>query len=68
MTLFKEGILMWSRRIRLQLDTQQINNLCTGVKLAAELRSGNPKLRKKQIQLEPWVHQGMVLGQIGMSL
>ena len=28
------------------LDTKQINNLCTGVKLAAELKSQNPTLRK----------------------
>ncbi len=30
----------------MQLDTQQINNLCTGVKLATELKSENPNLRK----------------------
>ena len=30
----------------MQLDTRQINNLCTGVKLAAELESVNPNLRK----------------------
>ena len=32
--------------ISLQLDTKQINNLCTGVKLATELKSENPNLRK----------------------
>lgn len=32
--------------INLQLDTKQINNLCTGVKLAAELKSSNSNLRK----------------------
>ena len=30
----------------MQLDTKQINNLCTGVKLAAELESVSPNLRK----------------------
>lgn len=30
----------------LQLDTKQINNLCTGVKLAVELKSENVNLRK----------------------
>ena len=30
----------------MQLDTKQINNLCTGVKLAAELKSSNSNLRK----------------------
>lgn len=30
----------------MQLDTKQINNLCTGVKLATELKSSNPNLRK----------------------
>ncbi len=30
----------------MQLNTQQINNLCTGVKLATELKSENPNLRK----------------------
>ena len=30
----------------MQLDKNQINNLCTGVKLAAELDSGSPDLRK----------------------
>ena len=30
----------------MQLDTIQINNLCTGVKLATELKSSNPNLRK----------------------
>ncbi|MBD5544701.1 MAG: hypothetical protein HDR01_10815 [Lachnospiraceae bacterium] len=30
----------------MQLDTKQINNLCTGVKLATELKSENPNLRK----------------------
>ena len=32
--------------IGLQLSIQQINNLCTGVKLATELKSDNSKLRK----------------------
>ena len=32
--------------INLQLDTKQINNLCTGVKLATELKSSNSNLRK----------------------
>ena len=32
--------------ISLQLSVQQINNLCTGVKLATELKSDNSKLRK----------------------
>lgn len=30
----------------MQLDTKQINNLCTGIKLAAELKSSNSNLRK----------------------
>ncbi len=30
----------------LRLDTKQINNLCTGVKLAVELKSEEDKLRK----------------------
>lgn len=30
----------------MKLDTKQINNLCTGVKLATELKSENPNLRK----------------------
>ena len=30
----------------MQLDKNQINNLCTGVKLAAELVSSSPSLRK----------------------
>lgn len=32
--------------INLKLDTKQINNLCTGVKLATELKSINSNLRK----------------------
>ena len=30
----------------MQLDTKQINNLCTGVKLATELKTENANLRK----------------------
>ena len=30
----------------MQLDTKQINNLCTGVKLATELKNENVNLRK----------------------
>lgn len=30
----------------MQLDTKQINNLCTGVKLATELKTENVNLRK----------------------
>lgn len=30
----------------MQLDTKQINNLCTGVKLATELKTENLRLRK----------------------
>lgn len=30
----------------MQLNTKQINNLCTGVKLAAELKAQNSSLRK----------------------
>ena len=32
--------------INLQLDTKQVNNLCTGVKLAAELETRDSSLRK----------------------
>ena len=32
--------------INLQLNTKQINNLCTGVKLATELKTENVNLRK----------------------
>lgn len=47
----------------MQLDIKQINNLCTGVKLATELKSSNPNLRKfLTIQGYSYDADGKVIG------
>lgn len=49
--------------INLQLDIRQINNLCTGVRLATELKSSNPNLRKfLTIQGYSYNEDGEVIG------
>lgn len=47
----------------MQLDTKQINNLCTGVKLATELKTENVNLRKfLTIQGYSYNDEGKIVG------